>query len=87
MSIVGSPASDCDSTSFQRDSAEREGNGHRRPGRRTRLRHGQRCRLVGAFLAGPLMGYVKEVYGWAALFYFVGGVLTAIWWVKVNCTQ
>ena len=44
---------------------------------------------MGAFLAGPLMGYVKEDYGWAALFYFVGGVyvLTAIWWAKVNCTQ
>ncbi len=44
---------------------------------------------IGAFVAGPAMGYVKQAYGWAPLFYFVGltYILTAIWWAQVNCTK
>ena len=44
---------------------------------------------IGAFAAGPAMGYIKQLYGWESLFCFVGGVyvLTAIWWSCVNCTQ
>ena len=44
---------------------------------------------LGAFAAGPLMGYVKRDFGWAALFWFVGGmyILTAFWWALVNCTR
>jgi ACS family glucarate transporter-like MFS transporter len=44
---------------------------------------------IGAFIAGPTMGYVKQYLGFEALFCFVGGVyvLTAIWWVFVDCTR
>jgi len=44
---------------------------------------------MGAFAAGPAMGYVKQYFGWSALFTFVGAVyiLTAIFWGCVNCTQ
>ena len=44
---------------------------------------------VGAFVAGPTMGYVKQIYGWGALFFFVGAVyvLTAVCWAFVNCTR
>ncbi len=44
---------------------------------------------VGATVAGPVMGYVLGGYGWNTLFIFVGGmyILTAIFWVCVNCTR
>ncbi len=43
----------------------------------------------GAFAAGPAMGYVKEYFGWTALFLFVACVyiLTAIFWSRVDCTR
>ncbi|MEO1995944.1 MAG: MFS transporter [Planctomycetaceae bacterium] len=44
---------------------------------------------IGAFVAGPCMGYILQYSGWSALFGFVGGiyVLTAFWWALVNCTR
>ena len=43
---------------------------------------------IGAFLAGPIMGYVAG-YGWGTLFYFVGAIyiLTALFWSRVDCTR
>ena len=44
---------------------------------------------IGAFAAGPAMGAVLGDHGWTALFLFVGAVyiLTALFWVCVNCTR
>jgi len=44
---------------------------------------------IGAFVAGPCMGYVLQYHDWSALFGFVGAiyVLTAFWWALVNCTR
>ena len=43
---------------------------------------------IGAFLAGPIMGYGAG-YGWGTLFYFVGAIyiLTALFWSRVDCTR
>ena len=44
---------------------------------------------IGGFTAGPVMGYVLGDQRWTALFLFVGGVyvVTAIFWIFVNCTR
>lgn len=44
---------------------------------------------AGATVAGPIMGYVKQDFGWSALFLFTGAmyVVTAIFWSRVDCTQ
>jgi dipeptide/tripeptide permease len=44
---------------------------------------------IGAFAAGPIMGYLREVYGWDALFFAVAGVyvVAALCWLVIDCTR
>jgi sugar phosphate permease len=44
---------------------------------------------AGATVAGPVMGYVKQDFGWSALFLFTGGMylVTALFWSRVDCTK
>jgi hypothetical protein len=44
---------------------------------------------VGGFVAGPVLGYLLEQYGWEGLF---GGVaamclLSAVCWLFIDCTR
>ena len=47
------------------------------------------CGSLGAFIAGPIMGAVKQHMGWNALFMFVGilYVVAAIVWSRVDCEK
>jgi sugar phosphate permease len=44
---------------------------------------------IAAFVAGPAMGYVKQVFGWNWLFYGVAAVylLAAACWLLIDCTR
>jgi sugar phosphate permease len=44
---------------------------------------------VAAFLAGPVMGHLKQEFGWDLLFYGVAGVylFAALCWLFIDCTR
>ena len=44
---------------------------------------------VGAFLAGPAIGYLKQRFGWEGLFLTLGGVylVAALCWLGIDCTR
>jgi sugar phosphate permease len=43
---------------------------------------------LGGFAAGPVIGYVKQQYGWDGLFYTIAGVFLAagLCWLFIDCT-
>ena len=44
---------------------------------------------LGGFVAGPILGYLKQEYSWAGLFYGVAFMclLSALTWLFINCTR
>jgi MFS transporter, ACS family, glucarate transporter len=44
---------------------------------------------VGAFAAGPAMGYLKYYYGWEGIFYGAAAmcVVSALTWLGIDCTR
>ncbi len=44
---------------------------------------------LGAFVAGPTMGYVKQEYGWETLFLAISGVylVASLLWLLIDCTR
>jgi sugar phosphate permease len=44
---------------------------------------------IGAFAAGPAMGYLKQYHGWEGLFLGVAGVYlaAALTWLFIDCTR
>jgi len=44
---------------------------------------------IGGFLAGPVMGHVKDVAGWEGLFYSVAAIffIAALCWLFIDCTR
>lgn len=44
---------------------------------------------IGGFVAGPIFGYLKEMYGFDGLFYGVAGmcVFAAFTWIGIDCTK
>ena len=47
------------------------------------------CGAVGGFVAGPVLGYVLQEYGWDGIFYGVAGmcVAAAVSWLFIDCTR
>jgi sugar phosphate permease len=41
---------------------------------------------LGGFLAGPLIGFVKQNYGWPAVFWLIAAVYvaSALCWLGIN---
>jgi MFS family permease len=44
---------------------------------------------AAGFLAGPLIGYLKQDYGWLVLFYFMSSVyvVSGLCWLGIDCTK
>jgi sugar phosphate permease len=44
---------------------------------------------LGGFLAGPVLGYLKQEYGWDGLFYGVAFMclVAAVTWLFSDCTR
>ena len=44
---------------------------------------------AGGFAAGPVLGYLKQVYGWEGLFLGVGAayLTAALAWLFIDCTR
>jgi ACS family glucarate transporter-like MFS transporter len=44
---------------------------------------------IGGFVAGPVLGYLKQVYGWEGLFLGVGAayLISALAWLFIDCTR
>jgi MFS family permease len=44
---------------------------------------------LGGFAAGPIMGYLKQHYGWEGVFYCAAGMcgLAALSWLWIDCTR
>jgi len=44
---------------------------------------------VGAFAAGPVLGWIKQSYGWSTVFWTVAGVylVAGLSWLAVDCTR
>lgn len=44
---------------------------------------------LAGFIAGPLIGYLKQTYGWGNLFYIMAGVylVSGLTWLVIDCTR
>jgi sugar phosphate permease len=44
---------------------------------------------VGGFVAGPVLGYLKQSHGWDGLFFAAAGmcILSAVTWLLIDCTR
>jgi hypothetical protein len=44
---------------------------------------------IAAVVASPVMAFVKDAYGWEALFALVAGLflVAALYWLVIDCTR